>query len=76
MNSFNRREFIRTGVAAAFAIPAIVPSSAFGRGRVPAPSDRVTLGHIGVGGQGTGLLRGFLQLEDCRSVAEIGRAHV
>jgi len=67
--SINRREFIRTGAAAALAIPAIVPSSAFGRGRVPAPSDRVTLGHIGVGGQGTGLLRGFLQLEDCRSVA-------
>ena len=42
---------------AALAFPTIVPSSVFGQN---APSKRVTLGHIGVGGQGGGLLGGFL----------------
>jgi glucose-fructose oxidoreductase len=67
--SIGRREFLKTGAAAALAVPVFVPSSALGLGRAPAPSDRVTLGHIGVGGQGTWLLRGFLQLEQSRSVA-------
>jgi glucose-fructose oxidoreductase len=33
------------------------------------PNDRVNLGHIGVGGQGEGLLRHFLGLGDCQCVA-------
>jgi len=64
--TFSRRGFIR---AAALAIPVLIPATALGRGRIPAPSDRVTLGHIGVGGQGTWLLRGFLELEQSRSIA-------
>ncbi|MCD6303738.1 MAG: Gfo/Idh/MocA family oxidoreductase [Planctomycetes bacterium] len=52
------------GLGAAF--PAIVPSSVFG---ATAPSNRVTLGHIGVGGRGSALLRGFLALRESRSVA-------
>jgi glucose-fructose oxidoreductase len=73
--SIDRREFLKTGTAAALMIPSIVPRSALGRGRVPAPSDRVTLGHIGVGGQGTWLLRGFLQVEQSRSVAVCDTFH-
>ena len=34
-----------------------------------APSNRVTLGHIGVGGQGGGLLEGFLGLPQGQSLA-------
>jgi len=43
-----------------------VPSSVFA---ADAPSNRVTVGHIGVGGQGGGLLNGFLGLGEGQSVA-------
>ena len=57
-----RRCFLnRTAVAlAAAGAPHIVPSSASGaEGRV-APSNRITVGCIGVGPQGSGLMRNFL----------------
>ncbi len=68
----SRRLFLkRTAIAAAGAVaaPTLLTSRVLGGGRVPAASDRVVLGHIGVGGQGSGLLRGFLEAEGCRSVA-------
>jgi len=63
-----RRRFLqRAGVSAAVvAMPAIVPSSVFG---ADAPSNRIAMGHIGVGGRGGGLLGGFLGLRDCRCIA-------
>lgn len=36
----------------AVALPAVIPASALGRGRT-APSSRIVLAHVGVGGQGT-----------------------
>lgn len=53
--SYNRRRFIKTSVAAStlLAAPTFVPSSAFGA------NDTVLTGHIGVGGQGNGNLRRF-----------------
>src|SRR5512140_3835970 len=47
----SRRGFLRLA-AGVVALPAIVPASALGRGRT-APSNRIVMGHIGVGGQGT-----------------------
>jgi predicted dehydrogenase len=44
------------GVAAA---PYVITSTALGARGVPAASERVTLGHIGVGGRGGGIGRGF-----------------
>jgi hypothetical protein len=52
--------------AAALAAPSVVPSTVFG---ADAPSNRVTVGHIGVGGQGSGLMRGFLGLAEGQSLA-------
>lgn len=46
-------------------MPYILTSSA---GEMP-PSDKITLGFIGVGMQGSGLLWQFLQRQDCRVVA-------
>src|SRR5271167_3736188 len=57
----SRRDFLRqtsTVFAAAFAAPAIIPASALGRAGAMAPSERVTMGFIGVGGQGGGHLLG------------------
>ncbi|MCY3021298.1 MAG: Gfo/Idh/MocA family oxidoreductase [Planctomycetota bacterium] len=54
-SSISRRGFLKgaLGAGAALGVPAIVPSTVFGAG---APSNRVTTGHIGVGGRGGGLL--------------------
>lgn len=51
----SRREFLRRSAAAtaAFGLPAIVPASALGRGGRAAPSERIVMASIGVGGQGT-----------------------
>lgn len=65
----NRRKFIKTttGVATgALAFPHIVPSSVFGAN---APSNRIVVGCIGVGGQGTRNLRGFLSDSSVQVVA-------
>jgi predicted dehydrogenase len=61
----SRRTFIQRAAAAAVA-PMILPSRLFGAN---APSNRITTGHIGVGGQGGGLLGGFLGVEGCQPVA-------
>src|ERR1035438_820402 len=55
-----RRSFLkRLGCAAgAAAFPTIIPASALGRGGAMAPSERVTMGFIGVGTQGGGHLLG------------------
>ena len=66
----SRRVFIKSmgQVAAVCLAPTIVPSSVLGKART-APSDRITLGHIGVGGRGTALLLSFLQVDAQQSVA-------
>ena len=67
--SQTRRQFVKklSGAAATTIIaPAIIPASAFGRSTT-APSDRITLGHIGVGGRGSDLLRSFLQVDNQQS---------
>ena len=64
--TFNRRRFLKS--AAVLAAPMIIPASVLGRANTP-PSERVTMGHIGVGGRGSDLLNGFLQLKDAQSVA-------
>src|SRR5581483_2482707 len=56
-----RRHFLRhtaAAIGAGLAAPAIIPASALGRDGAVAPSERITMGFIGVGGQGTGHLLG------------------
>ena len=66
----SRRRFLykMSKAAAIIGCPAIIPSSAFGRSTTP-PSERVTLGHIGVGGRGGDLLNSFLQVDGQQSIA-------
>ncbi len=57
----SRREFLRRGAQAAGAAvvaPLIVPSSVLGRDGHAAPSERIAMGFIGIGGQGRGHLLG------------------
>lgn len=60
-----RRGFLR-GLAAA---PLIIPASALGRDGRPAPSERLTMGGIGMGGRGTGDLGDFLGRREVQVVA-------
>ena len=72
MKRINRRRFIKQSSGAllgALTFPQIIPSSVFAKPGQVAPSDRITLGCIGVGGQGTGNLRGFLTKNDIRVLA-------
>jgi len=67
-----RREFVKgtlAGAAGALGFPTIIPASALGADGATPPSDRIIMGCIGVGSQGTGDMRGFLQNEDLRVVA-------
>jgi len=57
----SRRNFLRqtaTGLSAVAAAPLVVPASALGRGDLIAPSERIAMGFIGVGTQGSGHLLG------------------
>lgn len=67
-----RRQFLRgavaTGAAAAMAAT-IIPSSALGRDGAVPPSDRVTVGGIGIGNRGTYDLGCFLEQKDVQFTA-------
>ncbi len=67
-----RRKFLsQTTKTAAGAIitPNIITSAALGDESTPPASDRVVMGHIGVGAQGGALLHNFMRLTDCQSIA-------
>ena len=68
MKRTNRRRFLKQALVS-LAAPIVLPSTVLGRGRGVAPSDRVRLGHIGVGNRGGSLLRSFLQIDQAQSVA-------
>jgi predicted dehydrogenase len=63
-----RREFLKQAAAAAVAAPWIVPGSARGAGAV-APSNRITLGAIGIGPRGRYVLGCMLGEPDVHFVA-------
>ena len=62
----SRRRFLG-GIIATATAPQFIPSRVLGG--ESAPSRKIQLGHIGTGGQGTGLLRNFLTCENAVSVA-------
>ena len=63
---FNRRDFLKT-TAAAVAAPYVITSTALGNADTPPASERVALGHIGVGGRGGELVPRFQQCKGCRA---------
>lgn len=65
-NSLSRRRFLKSA-ALAGAVPFILPSRVWAADT--APSRQVTLGFIGLGKQGAGLLRACLPREDVRVLA-------
>ncbi|MBN1124107.1 MAG: Gfo/Idh/MocA family oxidoreductase [Sedimentisphaerales bacterium] len=63
-----RREWLKTSLAAV-TLPYIIRSTSFAQGNRPAPSDRITLGAIGVGGRGRGDLQGLMNDARIQAVA-------
>ncbi|NIA13163.1 MAG: Gfo/Idh/MocA family oxidoreductase [Nitrospiraceae bacterium] len=63
-----RRKFLKTA-AAGVAAPYIIPASALGAGGGRAPSNRLTLGLIGLGSMGLRHVKGFLYEDDCQITA-------
>jgi predicted dehydrogenase len=73
-----RREFLKGLAAGAVAgFPAVIPASALGRGGYAAPSDRLVMGAIGVGRQGSGDMRGFLNNPEVvvRAICDVNQAN-
>ena len=72
--TITRRRFIRAA-AAGVGLPAIVPASVFGANT---PSNRLTMGGIGIGGQGMHNLKNFLQCDDLRvlAVCDVDAGHL
>jgi len=70
-NQINRRRFLKRTfpVGAMLLAPQIVAPSVLGKGGGVAPSERVVLGGIGIGGRGSYVLGCFLQEPDVRFVA-------
>ncbi len=67
-SSLSRRYFLGTSLAAA-SLPYIIPAKALGRDGAVAPSEKITLGVIGIGPRCTYDLQSMLTLPDVQSVA-------
>ena len=67
-NWISRRTMLKATAAAA-AAPYVITSTALGNADTPPASERITLGHIGVGGRGRSLLGEFLRCRGAQCVA-------
>ena len=72
MKTFTRRSILKstTGfITSSITFPYVISSSAMGKDGAIAPSERLTMGAIGLGGQGMHNLRNFLTCVDLRILA-------
>ena len=69
--TFKRRQFLTQGAMAASAVafPYFIPASALGRDGTVAPSNRIVMAGIGIGGRGSGDLNVMLGQPDVQFVA-------
>ncbi len=70
-NQLSRRDLLKVGgaIATSVAAPYVITSQALGNRQTPPASDRVTIGHIGVGNRGRALFRDFRMVKAAQSVA-------
>src|ERR1035441_6932917 len=67
-NQLNRRQFLTVTSAAALTAPLLLHSARGAAARI-GPNDRITMGVIGTGTQGSGLLNNFLAMPNTQVVA-------
>ena len=80
LDKSTRRNFLKrsaTVATGALILPQIIPSTALGMGGKLPPSDRIVMGAIGVGSQGTGNMRQFLEFKQVQfvSVCDVDAKH-
>lgn len=68
-NSLSRRRFLQAGVAGALTLPFFVPGKVLGKDGGVAPSNRITLGGIGIRHRGGYVLNFMLEQPDVRFLA-------
>ncbi len=78
--NISRRQFLKRALgvtAGAMTFPYIVPSAVLGRAGKFAPSNRIVMGAIGVGGMGVNNLKDFLGIRDVQiaAVCDVDKAH-
>ena len=71
VNNFDRRHFLKKTATAVGAIgfPYVVSASALGKDNTVAPSNRIVMAAIGVGGMGSGNMRGFIREAQVQMIA-------
>ena len=71
VKGLSRRKFLKgvSAAAGALAIPYLIPASSLGKGGTVAPSERIILGGIGLGGRGSGDLSAMIAEPDVQCVA-------
>ena len=74
MAKLTRRQFFATSAAAA--APLILPQGVLGQGGNPGANDRITLGFIGVGGMGRGLMQHMMTLQPVAALCDVDRQHL
>jgi len=79
ISKISRRSFLKGSLfaAGAAAFPTIIPSSVLGADGAVAPSNRIVMGAIGVGSQGTGNMHAFLGRADVVfvGVCDVDKGH-
>ncbi|MBT3375776.1 MAG: Gfo/Idh/MocA family oxidoreductase [Lentisphaerae bacterium] len=75
--SLSRRAFLRAATAASTA-PVILPSSLLGADDLPSPSERIVMGLIGVGGQGSYHMRTLSGFPDVQiaAICDVDAGHL
>ena len=75
---YGRRGFLKAAAGAAVAFPAFVRPSALGKAGDTAASERITMGVVGVGGRGSGVMGGFLNFREVRvlAVCDVDKGHL
>ncbi len=69
-----RRTFAKIALTAALA-PTIIPSRAWGDDATPPPSERITVGMIGLGGMGMGHVGRFMKAAQVVAVCDVQKLH-
>jgi predicted dehydrogenase len=72
-----RRHFLRSMLVAGVA-PTFVPAHVLGKDAQTAPSDKISLGIIGVGAQGVHDMKNFLELDNVRvtAICDVNKHHI
>ncbi len=68
--AMNRRHLLKTA-AVGLGFPTVIPGSALGLDGTTAPSERITMGFVGMGNRGIGVMAAFINHADVQGIAVV-----